>query len=75
MKGEQLDGEGGFTVRGEGVAAEFSKKNNILPLGLSDGLIVKKDIEKNELITLDMVHCNFSKDVIAARKYQYSLIS
>ncbi len=75
MKGEQLDGEGGFTVRGEGVAAEFSKKNNILPLGLSDGLILKKDIEKNELITLDMVHCNFSKDVIAARKYQYSLIS
>ena len=75
MKGEQLDGEGGFTVRGEGVAAEFSKKNNILPLGLSDGLILKKDIEKNELITLDKVHCNFSKDVIAARKYQYSLIS
>ena len=56
MKGEILDGEGGFTVRGEGVAAEFSKKNNILPLGLSDGLIVKKDIEKNELITLDMVN-------------------
>ena len=26
MKGEKLDGEGGFTVRGEGVAAEFSKK-------------------------------------------------
>ena len=26
MKGEQLDGEGGFTVRGEGVAAEFKKK-------------------------------------------------
>ena len=47
-------------------------KNNILPLGLSDGLIVKNDIEKNELITLDMVDCNFSEDVIAARKYQYS---
>ena len=50
-------------------------KNNVLPLGLSDGLIVKNDIEKNELITLDMVDCNFSEDVIAARKYQYSLIS
>ena len=73
IKGEKLDGEGGFTVRSRGVTAEFSKKN-ILPLGLSDGL-VKKDIEKNELITLNMVDCNFSEDVKVARKYQYSLIS
>ena len=28
-------------VRGEGIAAEFSKKNNVLPFGLSDGLILK----------------------------------
>ena len=51
------------------------KKNNILPLGLSDGLIVKKDIEKNELITLDMVDCNFSEDVIAASINTFNILN
>ena len=74
-KGESLDGEGGFTVRGEGVSSQFSKKNNILPLGLSDGLKVKEDIKKNSLITLGMVETNFPKDIKIAREYQYSLIS
>ena len=74
-KGEKLDGEGGFTVRGEGVSSQFSKKNNVLPLGLSDGLKVKEDIKKNSLITLDMVETNFPEDIKIAREYQYSLIS
>ena len=73
-KGEKLDGEGGFTVRGEGVSSQFSKKNNILPLGLSDGLTVKEDIKKNSLITLGMVETNFPEDIKIARDYQYSLI-
>ena len=73
-KGEKLDGEGGFTVRGEGVTSQFSKKNNILPLGLSDGLIVKEDIKKNSLITLGMVETNFPEEIKIAREYQYSLI-
>mgnify|MGYP001215214135 CR=1 FL=1 len=73
-KGEKLDGEGGFTVRGEGITAELSKKKNILPLGLSDGLIVKKNIKKNDLITLDMVDANFPEEIRIARDYQYSLI-
>ncbi len=73
-KGEKLDGEGGFTVRGEGVSSQFSKKNNILPLGLSDGLTVKEDIKKNSLITLGMVETNFPEDIKIAREYQYALI-
>ena len=73
--GEYLDGEGGYNVRGEGVSAEFSKKNNILPLGLSSGLKVIQNIKKDKLITLDMVEVNFSEDINVARAYQYSLIS
>ena len=75
FKGETLDGEGGFTVRGEGITAKYSKKNNILPLGLSEGIKLKKNIKKNELITLEMVEVNFPKEIKVARDYQYSLIN
>jgi predicted homoserine dehydrogenase-like protein len=72
--GEKLDGEGGFCARGKLTTSGNSKKHNILPLGLSDGAILKKDIKKDELITLDDVTLDLPKEVKDAREYQYNLL-
>ncbi len=73
-KGEKLDGEGGFCARGRLITSEKSKKENILPLGLTDNAILKKDISKDEPIKLDDVELNLPNEVIEARDYQYNLI-
>ena len=72
--GDKLDGEGGFCARGRLITSQKSKKENILPLGLSDNAIVKKNINKDELIKLSDVELNLPKEVIEAREYQYNLI-
>ncbi|MDB9746087.1 hypothetical protein OAA75_00770 [Candidatus Pelagibacter sp.] len=46
----------------------------ILPLGLTDGAIVKKDINKDQSIRLNDVELNLPEDVVKARQYQYNLI-
>ena len=73
-KGEKLDGEGGFCARGRLITSEKSKKEKILPLGLTDNAILKKDISKDELIKLEDVELNLPKEVVEARGYQYNLI-
>ena len=73
-KGQKLDGEGGFCARGKLITSEKSKKEMILPLGLSDNAILKRDIKKNEVIKIDDVELNLPKEVIKARDYQYNLI-
>ena len=72
--GDKLDGEGGFCARGRLITSQKSKKENILPLGLSDNAIVKKNINKDELIKLSDVELNLPNEVIDAREYQYNLI-
>ncbi|MBF95813.1 MAG: hypothetical protein CFH34_01308 [Alphaproteobacteria bacterium MarineAlpha9_Bin4] len=74
VKGDLLDGEGGFTVRGEGISAKLSKRKNILPIGLSDGAKVKENIKKNELITIDKVDLEISREIQLAREYQFNLL-
>ena len=73
-KGEKLDGEGGFCVRGRLITSEKSKKEKLLPLGLTDNAILKKDIMKDELIKLEDVELNLPQEVKDARDYQYGLI-
>jgi len=73
--GEKLDGEGGFCARGKLTTSNNSKKHKILPLGLSDGAILKKDIKKDELITFDDVQLDLPKEVNDAREYQYNLLN
>ena len=73
-KGTKLDGEGGFCARGRLVTSEQSKKEKILPLGLTDNAILKKDISKDEIIKLEDVDLNLPKEVVEARDYQYNLI-
>ena len=72
--GDRLDGEGGFCARGKLITSKKSKDEKILPLGLTDGAIVKKDINKDQSIRLNDVKLNLPEDVVKARQYQYDLI-
>ena len=45
-----------------------------MPLGLSDGVRVKKNIKKNQIITMDLVEVEYDKNVKLAREYQYNLL-
>jgi len=72
--GDKLDGEGGFCVRGKLITSQKSKDEKILPLGLTDNAILKKNINKDQVIRLDDVELNLPQEVIEARDYQYNLI-
>ena len=72
--GEKLDGEGGFCARGKLISSQKSKEDGILPLGLTDNAIVKRNIKRDELIKLSDVNLDLPKEVLEAREYQYNLI-
>jgi len=71
--GEKLDSEGGFCARGRLITSEKSKIEKILPLGLTDNAIVKRNIRKDEVIKIEDVELNLPKEVVEARNYQYNL--
>ena len=72
--GDKLDGEGGFCARGKLITSQKSKHEKILPLGLTDNAILKKNVNKDQVIRLGDVELNLPKEVIEARDYQYTLI-
>jgi predicted homoserine dehydrogenase-like protein len=71
--GEKLDGEGGFCARGRLITSKKSKTEKILPLGLTDNAIVKRNISKDQVIKIEDVELNLPSEVIEARNYQYNL--
>ena len=72
--GEKLDGEGGYCARGRLISSSNSKKNKNLPLGLTDNAIMKKEVLKDEFISIDDVELNLQKEIIEAREYQFNLL-
>ncbi len=54
-KGTQLDRMGGFTTYGVCENYSISRKENLLPIGLANHCILKKDIKKDEPISYDDV--------------------
>ena len=44
-------------------------------MGYTDNAVLKKDIMKDQFITLDDVELNLQKEIFEARDYQYNLIS
>ena len=74
-KGDKLDGEGGFCARGRLVTSEKSKREKILPLGLTDNAILVRDINKDDIIKLDDVDLDIPEDIVKAREYQYNTLN
>jgi Predicted homoserine dehydrogenase len=72
--GDVLDGEGGFAARGKLISSKDSLDNNFLPLGLSDGATIKKEIKKDNFINISDVNINWNPEVLKARNYQTNLI-
>jgi predicted homoserine dehydrogenase-like protein len=50
-KGEVLDGEGGFCIWGRQVPAQRSLAEGLLPLGLAQGVALKRDVAEGERLT------------------------
>lgn len=53
--GEELDGMGGFTCYGLLENSEVCRAENLLPMGLSEGCRLKRDVPKDQVITYDDV--------------------
>jgi predicted homoserine dehydrogenase-like protein len=53
--GEQLDGIGGFHTYGLIDTASSARSMNALPIGLSEGCIVKRDVRKDSVVSFDDV--------------------
>jgi predicted homoserine dehydrogenase-like protein len=52
-KGEVLDGIGKFTSYGLAENSEVCNRENLLPLGLSEGCRLKRDVARDEVLTYD----------------------
>ncbi|MFA5422312.1 MAG: NAD(P)-dependent oxidoreductase [Phycisphaerae bacterium] len=63
--GTKLDGVGGYTVYGLIDRAEVVKQENLLPLGLSEYAVLRRDVTMDEPITYDMV--DFPQDNVVLR--------
>lgn len=72
--GEVLDGSGGYTVNGLCEKAVIARAENLLPLGLADGAIMKQDVPQGTAITYDMVTLNEDSFVVKLRRLQDATI-
>ena len=69
-EGETIDGGGGYTVNGICEKATVARDENLLPLGLSAGVKLIKDVAQGEAITYDMVEVDTDSFVYRLRKLQ-----
>ncbi|GAB76664.1 Predicted homoserine dehydrogenase, contains C-terminal SAF domain [Austwickia chelonae] len=53
--GETLDALGGYTYYGECEKAEITAAERLLPVGLAEGCVLKRDIAKDEAVSYDDV--------------------
>ena len=72
--GEKLDGIGGYTVYGLIEEHGTAKKDKLLPVGLSEGCILKKDIEKDQPIKYDDVNLVKDSLLLNLRRSQDEII-
>jgi predicted homoserine dehydrogenase-like protein len=69
-KGQVLDNIGETCYRGSIELAPVAREENLLPLGLAKGAVLKKDLKKDEYITYDMVDIVNDTVLLDLRKIQ-----
>jgi predicted homoserine dehydrogenase-like protein len=74
-KGEVLDGIGGFTCYGMIDNADVQRRDNLLPMGLSEGGRLMRDIPKDQALTYDDVVLPGGLLSVALRKEQDAFFS
>jgi predicted homoserine dehydrogenase-like protein len=68
--GESIDSLGGFAVYGMIESAAEARKQNLLPLGLAPGAVIKREIEIGQPVTYDDVELNESQMIVHLRRLQ-----
>lgn len=69
--GETLDGIGGYTCYGECENAELRRQENLLPIGLADNVVLKKDVKQDRALTFDDI--DIPDDRLTFKLYQKQL--
>lgn len=68
--GEIVDGGGGYTVIGQSEKATVARDQGLLPLGLSEGALLKRDIAQGQTLTYADVELNEDSSVLQLRREQ-----
>ena len=71
--GERFDGIGGYSARGVADRFEDAKRDNLVPIGLLQGAIAKRDLPIDHLVTYDDVELDQSQTIYALRQQQDQL--
>ena len=66
--GETLDGEGGFTVYGKLLPARASLERGALPIGLANGVTLRRAIGAGEIVGWSDVEYDPALDAVGARR-------
>jgi len=68
--GDVLDGGGGYAVYGLAERADIAREENLLPLGLAEGIRVIKEIPPDGVISYDDVELNEDSFLLKLRREQ-----
>lgn len=71
--GEKFDGIGGFSARGVTDKAEDAKRDNLVPIGLLQNAVAKRDLPIDHLVTYDDVDLDENATIFKLRKEQEAL--
>lgn len=72
--GDALDAGGGYTVYGVNDLAQITRKECCVPLGLLDGAKLVRPVERDQIITMDMVELKTDTVLYQLRALQDKLI-
>jgi len=72
--GKKIDGIGMFDVYGSIERASVAREENLLPLGLAEGAVLKEDVKKGEYIRLDQVELDEKSILVSLRKLQDKIL-
>ncbi len=65
--GERLDGEGGYAVWAKAIPATRARAENALPIGLAHDIKLKRDVPKDQIVSLDDVEIAEDRDIFDLR--------
>jgi predicted homoserine dehydrogenase-like protein len=68
--GERIDGIGGYTVYGLTDSAEVARQERLLPLGLAQGAVMRRDVALGQPISYDDVDLDETQTVVQLRRLQ-----
>lgn len=68
--GERLDAIGEYCYRASIETADIAREGNMLPVGLAKGAVLKTDVQKDTVITYDMVELNDRSVLLQLRRLQ-----